>query len=1046
MQKKTCWLVVPVICACVLLPSLAGAQSLGSIAGVVRDASGGVLPGVSVEAASPALIEKVRSVITDASGNYKIVDLRPGTYTVTIALAGFTSYKREGIELSAGFTANVSADLKVGSLEETITVTGASPIVDVQNARTQNVMRSETLDQLPSGGKNLMAFAAMTLGATNSTAGRNDVGGDKGELSTGIVLHGGRGDDGRTNWDGMNTNVFFGGAGGQQRVYYFNTVAVQEVVIDTGGSSAETETGGANINMVPKEGSNSLKFFGLANYTDQNFSAAAVPDTIKARGLSDQSSLRKIYDYGVGVGGPLKQDKAWFYATHRSWGSQNFGAELYNDADTNPLTYTLGTVRSFTDNFAADSSFRATLQVTSKHKVNHEFHRQQSAIINFGIGGGGQTSPEASNDFGYGPQFLNQTTWSFTATNKLLIQAGATFLRQLVTFIPELDGVNRFTGAWNAAFPGPGVFAITDVAGIPGLYPAGFSYGTTGGGITSFGPDDNNNNFNQKLTVSYITGSHALKAGLQTLQGNYDFFGMQRGVEMVNYTLQAGRPVSLTMFAGPFQSYTRLRGEGLFVQDQWTVKRLTLNVGGRYDQFTGRTLAQDIPAGRFRPAYSVAERKNLPGFKDVSYRIGAAYDLFGSGKTAIKGGFGKYLMGQGGSLAQQGFAPSNAIATSTTRSWFGAAGVANPATGTVGNGDLVPNCVLENFAANGECGPITNPLFGQPFSAQTLADDVREGWGNREYSYQWNLQLQQELMPGVGLAVGYFHTQWQNMSVTRNTRVLPSDYTSYCATAPSDPRIGATAGQPICGYYELTAAGQAKGAAFEITQARNFGEQTDNFDGIDIGLNARFGKGSLVSGGVSVGREVFDFCYVNDRPDLTPQAFAVTAFSTARHPRNSDFCKVTPPWWSGIGSQAKLQFVYPLPYDIVVSGAYKHLPGSSVSGNNVLTAAQVGAILGRPSTAAGVVAHAVIPIQGGGAAGASTAAATVFDERLNQTDLRLLKSIRMGRGKVQATFDVYNVFNARTPQGIINTIGVSYFRPTALLGGRLFKFGAQVDW
>ncbi len=1032
--KKASALVATVLCAGVLLSASAGAQSLGSIAGVVKDSSGGVLPGVTVEAASPALIEKVRAVVTDSSGNYKLVDLRPGTYTVTMTLPGFAVYKREGIDLSAGFTANVSADLRVGSLEETVTVTGASPIVDVQSARTQNVMRSETLDQLPSGSRNLMAFAGLTLGATNSTAGRNDVGGDKGETNTGITLHGGRGDDGRTNWDGMNTNVFFGGAGGQQRIYLFNTVSVQEVVVDTGGSTAETETGGANINMVPREGGNSLSLYGIGNFTNENFSAAAVPDALKARGITDQSTLKKIYDVGVGVGGPLRQDKAWFFATHRSWGAQSYGSEVYPNASSNPLVYVPGKERGFTDSVAADSSFRATLQLSAKHKVNHEFHLQNSGTLNLGISGGALSAPEATSDGPNGPHVLNQTTWTFTATNKLLIQGGASFLRQVVNFVPHVENVNRFLGTGEVVWPGPGVFSIVDVAGIPGLYPAGFRYGTTGGGLFSLGRNGNNNNFNQKFTVSYITGSHAIKAGLQTLQGNYDFRGMDDGVEQVNYTLQAGRPVSLTMFAGPFQSKTRLRSEGLFVQDQWTVKRLTLNLGARYDHFNGRALQQDIEAGRFRPAYSVAERKNLPDFKDFTYRVAAAYDLFGNGKTAVKAGFGKYLMGQGGSLAQQGFAPSVAIATSTARTWNDA------------NGNMVPDCVLENFAANGECGGILNPLFGQPFSVQTLADDVREGWGNREFSYQWNVQLQQELMPGVGLAVGYFHTQWGNQSVTRNTRVLPSDYTPYCITAPADTRIGPTAGQQICGYYDIMPAGLAKGSAFEITQARNFGTPKDTFDGVDIGLNARFGKGALVNGGVSVGRQAYDFCYVNDRPDLTPQDFHVSAFSPNRYPRNSDFCNVTPSWWNGIGSQIKLQFVYPLPYDIVVSGAYKHLPGIPVSANYVQTTAQLAPLLGRPSTAAGTVTHSVIPMQGSAVPGANTAAAEVFDERLNQTDIRLTKNIKVGRGKLQAVFDIYNVLNARTPQAILNTISAAYYRPTALLGGRLYKFGAQLNW
>src|SRR5262249_1868356 len=164
-----------------------------------------------------------------------------------------------------------------------------------------------------------------------------------------------------------------------------------------------------------------------------------------------------------------------------------------------------------------------------------------------------------------------------------------------------------------------------------------------------------------------------------------------------------------------------------------------------------------IPAGPYRPAYSVTEDPELPNFKDITYRVGAAYDVFGNGKTAIKGSWGKYLMGQGGSLSQQGFANAVAIVTSTSRTW------------TDTNNNKVPDSNVTTLAANGECDRVLNPLFGQAFSVQTLADDVRKGWGNREYSYQWNAQLQQELRPGLGIAVGYFHTDWHNLSVTRNT-------------------------------------------------------------------------------------------------------------------------------------------------------------------------------------------------------------------------------------------------------------------------------------
>ncbi len=198
-----------------LAPSLASAQLTAGLTGAARDTTGAVLPGVTVEASSPALIEGTRVAVTDGQGRFNIIDLRPGVYTLTFTLPGFSTFVREGIELSAGFTATINADMAVGGVEETITVTGASPVVDVQNTRSQAELDYDTIEALPSGSRDLTSYVALTLGATGSTAGRNDVGGNLAESNTGISIHGSKGDDGRINYNGMNTNVFYGGGGGQ---------------------------------------------------------------------------------------------------------------------------------------------------------------------------------------------------------------------------------------------------------------------------------------------------------------------------------------------------------------------------------------------------------------------------------------------------------------------------------------------------------------------------------------------------------------------------------------------------------------------------------------------------------------------------------------------------------------------------------------------------------------------------------------------------------------------------------------------------------------
>ena len=187
----------------------AGAQTNAVIAGIVRDATGAILPGVTVEASSPALIERVRTTTTDETGQYKVLELRPGVYTVQFTLPGFSSVRREGIEITTGFTATVNAELKVGAIEETVTVSGSSPVVDLQNVKTQVVMTREIVDTIPSG-RYFQSLAVLIPGITASggysATANQDVGGQSGQAHSALAIHGGRASDMQLQLDGMNTS------------------------------------------------------------------------------------------------------------------------------------------------------------------------------------------------------------------------------------------------------------------------------------------------------------------------------------------------------------------------------------------------------------------------------------------------------------------------------------------------------------------------------------------------------------------------------------------------------------------------------------------------------------------------------------------------------------------------------------------------------------------------------------------------------------------------------------------------------------------------
>ena len=1022
---------IAMLLACLLMARAGGAQTTGGITGVARDTTGAILPGVTVEAASPALIEKVRVAVTDGQGRFNITDLRPGVYSVTFQLTGFAAFKRDGIELVSGFTASANADMKVGGLEETVTVSGASPIVDIRNVRTQNVMKFETIESLPSGGRDLSQFASLTLGATASTQGRNDVGGALVDLNTSVVLHGGRGDDSKINYDGMNTNGFWSGGGGQMRIWKFNTIGVQETVVDTGGADAETETGGANINMVPRDGGNIFSLRSIVAYANEDFASGRVPASLVARGSAAQSkSLKKVYDYGVGFGGPIVRDRLWFYNANRMWGGQGYGANNFFNKSPVPHRYEADTSRpAFTDSWLKDIGGRFTLQASQKHKVTTSINWQRACSCDLGISLGARESPEAGTDFQYGlgipggGMWNSQSTWSYPATNRLLLQAGASFLIQTVSYT-------------DAFKPNPRITEQT----------TGYSWGGQGGGTDrDWVRPQGSNNFSQRFSLSYITGSHALRTGYQSQQGAFESWGnaLPGGV---NYVFRNGVPLSITQFASPFENRGIIRRYGLFASDQWTINKLTLNLGIRYDGWSLYTEARTVSAGPFTSARSVPEARNLPSYKDITPRLGAAYDVFGNGRTAVKGSWGKYLMGLGGGDASQ-LSPSNSIIQNTTRLWGDA------------NGNFTPDCDLRNLQANGECGTVANLSFGQPVAATVWAESARTGWGVREYSHRYSLALQHELRAGLGLTVSYNRTDWKNQQAIVNTAFTPSDFTQFCVTTPVDSRLGDYGGQRVCGLYDVDPAklGRVSAIRMMIDDVPGVGKTRPKeiFNGVDFALNARFGQGGVLQGGITFGRTTLDYCWLNSLPHVSqpfmPGAVANRETTTSLLPRQEGYCNIETPWMNGVGSQAKVQAVYPLPYGFVASGTWKSLPGIALPADLVVTNAVASVALGRDlalcrgAVGAACTATATVAIAPYAVVQGNYSAAN-FDERINEIDLRFTRRFRFGRARVEPVFEIYNVTNNRPAQGVVTTFGPSYKFPFALLGGRLFKFGAGLDF
>jgi hypothetical protein len=347
--------------------------------------------------------------------------------------------------------------------------------------------------------------------------------------------------------------------------------------------------------------------------------------------------------------------------------------------------------------------------------------------------------------------------------------------------------------------------------------------------------------------------------------------------------------------------------------------------------------------------------------------------------------------------------PARAIVTNADRVWNDT------------NGNYVPDCDLHNLAANGECLAISNDKFGQPAPNTIYADDFLRGFGVRPASWQASAGVQHELRPGLGINVSYFRTWYTNLTVNDNLRVTPADFDTYCITAPLNAKLP-NGGDQVCGLYDVTPA--KFGQVFtEVARGSKFGGLKKVYDGVDVALSAQFGRGGLLAGGVNVGRTMTDNCALID---FQPQ-----------------YCRNAPPFQP----QIKFNGSYPLPGGFQVSGIFQSLPGIPIQASYVAQNAEIQPSLGRPLAACGtrvpctqtVLVDLIEPN-------------TLFEERLNQLDIRFAKIFQWGRSRLQGKFDIYNIFNAASSLAVNTRYGSAWLTPQTILAGRLFKFGAQVDF
>ena len=936
-----------------LAPVAAGAQGdRASIVGVAQDSSGAMLPGVSVEAASPALIAGSRSVVTDGAGRYAVADLRPGVYTVTFTLPGFNTVKREGIVLEGAFAATVNASMAVGSVEETVTVTGASPVVDIQNSRTQLVVNQDVLQALPVM-RSIQDQANLVPGVVSRSTSRGQILSDF--YINSMAARGST--DQRIYFDGMGGGNMLLGGGTQAIAGGVNELGQAEMVYDVGSQSAESAVSGVRMDAIPKDGGNQFSGTWRAYGSSKKLQNGNLTDELRAQSITAVNQLDFNWDNNVAAGGPIRQNKAWYFAA--------FELNQFNILVANVF---------FADGRQADTgghvkpnlTTRLTFQASEKDRVSFSYFNSTSLTDRYDFNA--TTTPEAGLRVNSPINYSGALKWTRTATSRLLLEVG--------------QSMQASTYHWEYQ-PEVGIFEVAKTNASINL--------TSNASPTA--PVENfNNSWSTVANVSYVTGSHALKTGISLVTG-YGRTKVEPHGDIVRLTFlnnAQGIPTasSVTIRNSPVTAREELHPDlGMFVQDKWTIKRLTVTSGGRFDYLNAGVPDQSAPAGRFVPAREAAAISCLPCWKDWSVRLAGAYDLFGNGKTALKASIGKYLASMTLGRAEG----SNPIrSTSETRSW----------TDRDGNGTALNT---DGSAQYSEIGPAINVNFGLPAGGTRLDPDTP-----RPTNWETSVSLQHELLPGFSVTGGYYHRGFQNISLTRNLLADPDlHYTPFTITAPLDARLPGGGGEVITQYNLLPS---RLGLSDSVSTFST--ENTRVYDGVEVSVRGRLPRGGFLLGGITTERTATTDCDV-------------------ANPNSRRFCDQAPPF----RTLYKLSGAYTLPYELQLSGSLQAIPGASIASNFTYNSAFAGvALTGGGNRTVNLVEPD-----------------TMFYDYETQVDLRASRNFRFGRKRVQAFVDVFNLMNASTVALVNTTITTNpatnpWLRPLVIMQARRFQLGARFDF
>jgi len=893
--------------------------------------------------------------------------------------------------------------MKVGAIEESITVTGETPVVDVQNTKTQQVLGTEVIAAIPTA-RNYESMHILVPGVTVA-AGSQDVGGSTTNSLVFFTAHGGDPHDSDVLVNGLS--IADAQSNGGRSMYVPSAGISQEISVTTSGGLGlgEAPTAGVIVNIIFKDGGNTFKGSAFATGATEGMAGSNYDKDLASQGLKTPNNVKNVYDYEGTFGGPIKKDKLWFFFDVRRNGATNYVAGVFvnqNAGNPNAWTYAPTTEKALFDQHWQTESLRLTWQATQRNKFV-VYYSDQLRCVGCDHNATATSTLEANGKGVAHPNNLAQFIWTSVLNSRTLVEAG--YGEHLLRY-----GNEPRDDIWN-----PSMISVTAQNGsVPGLtYRAPTSITKPWIG-----------NYFTRASLTYTSGSHSMKFGYNGAFHN--FTQSNASPQPISYRFTTpdpgGVPNQLTQRLQPFSYWEQLNQWGLYAQDQWTVRRLTLSGGVRYDKFTAYFPEASVGPVPYVPTTFTLAAAETTNLNDFTTRVSAAYDVFGTGKTAVKVTLGKYLLAQdsNGTILGGGAAPMARIASNTTRAW------------TDRNGNFVPDCNLSSGVANGECGAFSNSTFGQPTIATSLDPAAFRGWGVRPYNWQFDVSLQQQVLPRVSVNVGYFRRWFGNFLVTNNQALTAADYQMFNLPLPADPRLPITG--TVNGFFDVN---PAKFGQFNnvVTEASNFGDEKNHWNGVDVSANARL-KSVQLQGGVSFGKTSVDLCEVAAKlPNVLSTANQLSGVNAGTGlPIPMQYCS----WDGKLLTQVKMLGSYTVPrIDVQLAATLQNIPGQELVATYNAPNAVVAPLLGRNLAGnAATTALNLLPPN------------TFFADRTNQLDFRAAKILKFNTYRFQVSLDLYNALNANTVQTNNSTYSPTgtWPIPTAILPARLAKVSAQFDF